>query len=133
MSSYISEEYYKKLQQATVIWGHSGIGKSYLYQNRREDIIDFDFQYKGMLGTLLAFPDLIKDEGLTKEESLKLYNRSRILVDKLFDLAIEEAKTSNKRSSEIDNRISTTLHCITVQSWMYLKRWKKQMLRDPWI
>lgn len=95
----------EKLKSSLVIWGHSGIGKSYLYRQNREDIIDFDFEYKGILSTLVAFPDLIKEANLEEKTATSIYNYSRIVVDKLFDLAIEEANQTKKKLLVSDLRL----------------------------
>lgn len=88
-----------------IIWAHSGIGKTYLYNQGRSDIIDFDVQYKGLLGSSLTFSELLLDYNLPKEISDKIKNNSKLLVDRLFDLAIEESKTTGKKLLVSDIRL----------------------------
>lgn len=98
-------ELQNKLANSNIIWAHSGIGKTYLYRQGRNDIIDFDFEYKGVIGDYLAFPDLLLDSNISEDEANRIRHSSKIMVDRLFDLAIEEAKTTNKKLLVSDVRL----------------------------
>lgn len=101
----INTELKNKLIVSNVIWAHSGIGKTYLYTQGRDDIIDFDIEYKGIIGGYLAFPDLLLDSNMSQENINNVKRISKILVDKLFDLAIDEARSTNKKLLVSDIRL----------------------------
>lgn len=88
-----------------IIWAHSGIGKTYLYNQGRSDIIDFDICYKGLIGGALAFPELLLDTNIPKENADKIKAHPKIVVDRLFDLAVEESKTTDKKLLVSDIRL----------------------------
>lgn len=77
-----------KIKNATVIWGHPGTGKTWMFKHGRQDIIDFDSEYKSKLGNLKQREELKKKIG--KEE----YNKK---LDELFDQAVIDAKNSGKK------------------------------------
>ena len=77
-----------KLNDATVIWAHPGTGKTWLYQQGRTDIIDFDSEYKNKLGNLQ------EREALKKQIGKKAYNDK---LDQLFEQAKQEAISSGKK------------------------------------
>lgn len=77
-----------KIRNASVIWAHPGTGKTWMYNQGRKDIIDFDSEYKSRLGNLEERANLKKKIGKTA------YNQK---LDELFEEAKEEAnKTSRK-------------------------------------
>lgn len=77
-----------KIKNATVIWGHPGTGKTWLYNQGRKDIIDFDSEYKSKLGNLQ------EREELKKRIGKDAYNAK---LDKLFDEAKEVAIASGRK------------------------------------
>jgi hypothetical protein len=79
---------YQKIRNATVIWGHPGTGKTWLHQQGRQDIIDFDSDYKSRLGSLK------EREQLKKRIGKQAYNQE---LDKLFDDARQKAISTGKK------------------------------------
>lgn len=79
---------YQKIKNATVVWGHPGTGKTYLYNQGRNDVIDFDSEYKSRLG------DLKEREALKRRIGKQTYNQE---LDKLFDEARQEAINSGRK------------------------------------
>lgn len=78
----------KIIKNATVIWGHPGTGKTWLFKQGRKDIIDFDSEYKSKLG------NLEQREKLKKEIGKQEYNKK---LDQLFDQAKQEARETGKK------------------------------------
>lgn len=79
---------YQKIKNATVIWGHPGTGKTYLYNQGRKDIIDFDSEYKSRLGNLK------EREELKRRIGKQAYNAR---LDELFDEARQEAVKNGRK------------------------------------
>ena len=79
---------YQRIQNAKVIWGHPGTGKTRLFKQGRKDIIDFDSEYKAKLG------DFREREVLKKEIGKGAYNQK---LDKLFEEARQEAIKSGRK------------------------------------
>lgn len=79
---------YQKIKNATVIWGHPGTGKTYLHNQGRKDIIDFDSEYKSRLGNLK------EREELKRRIGKQAYNAR---LDELFDEARQEAINSGRK------------------------------------
>ena len=79
---------YQKMKNATVIWGHPGTGKTYLHNQGRKDIIDFDSEYKSRLGNLK------EREELKRKIGKQAYNAK---LDELFDEARQEAVKSGRK------------------------------------
>ena len=79
---------YQRIQNAKVIWGHPGTGKTWLFKQGRKDIIDFDSEYKAKLG------DFREREVLKKEIGKEAYNQK---LDELFEEARQEAIKSGRK------------------------------------
>ena len=77
-----------KIKNATVIWGHPGTGKTWLFNQGRKDIIDFDSEYKAKLG------NLEERKALKDKIGKDAYNAE---LDKLFEEAKQEAIKSGRK------------------------------------
>ena len=77
-----------KIKNATVIWGHPGTGKTWLFNQGRKDIIDFDSEYKARLG------NLEERKALKDKIGKDAYNAE---LDKLFEEAKQEAIKSGRK------------------------------------
>ncbi|MEE3413627.1 MAG: hypothetical protein VZQ58_07095, partial [Bacteroidales bacterium] len=93
----LSQEDSDKLQKATVIWAHPGIGKTYLHEQGRTDVIDFDSEYKSRLNESFGLPKDASAKQLrlavTKDREQEYHD----LVMDLFDEAVKDAKESGKK------------------------------------
>lgn len=86
-----------KLRSSTVIWGHPGSGKTYLHEQGRNDIIDFDSEYKVRINQLMGLPEGAKAKELRKAARQERSQEYHDLIMQLFDEAVAEAKATGKK------------------------------------
>lgn len=90
-------EKYAKLRNATVIWGHPASGKTYLFQQGKKDIIDFDSEYKVRINKLMGLPEGADAKELRKAARKARKQEYHDLIMRLFDEAVAEAKRTGKK------------------------------------
>ena len=90
-------EKYAKLNNATVIWGHPASGKTYLFKQGREDIIDFDSEYKVRINKIMGLPEGANAKELRKAARKARKQEYHDLIMKLFDEAKAEAQRTGKK------------------------------------
>ena len=85
----------KRLHEATVIWGHPGMGKTHFFKNGGgNDVIDFDTVYKSRINKELNLPEGPEARKQWRREHREEYRQK--LFD-LFDEAIADAKRTGKK------------------------------------
>lgn len=85
----------KRLHEATVIWGHPGMGKTHFFKNGgSNEVIDFDTVYKSRINKELNLPDGPEARKQWRREHREEYKQK--LFD-LFDEAIADAKRTGKK------------------------------------
>ena len=85
----------KRLHEATVIWGHPGMGKTYFFKNGgSNEVIDFDTVYKSRINKELNLPEGPEARKQWRREHRAEYKQK--LFD-LFDEAIADAKRTGKK------------------------------------
>ena len=90
-------EKYTKLRNATVIWGHPASGKTYLHKQGRDDIIDFDSEYKVKINKIMGLPEGADAKALRVAARKERKQEYHDLIMKLFDEAKAEAQRTGKK------------------------------------
>ena len=93
----LSPEDNDKLQKATVVWAHPGIGKTYLHKQGRKDIIDFDSEYKSRLNKSFGLPENASAKQLRLAVTQDREQEYHDLVMDLFEEAVKDAKESGRK------------------------------------
>lgn len=85
----------KRLHDATVIWGHPGMGKTHFFKNGGDkEVIDFDTVYKSRINKELNLPEGPEARKQWRREHRAEYKQK--LFD-LFDEAVADAKKTGKK------------------------------------
>lgn len=87
----------EKLNKATVIWGHPGTGKTKLFENGRDDIIDFDSEYKVRINSIMGLPEGADAKELRNAARKARKQEYHDLIMSLFDEAKAEAIRTGKK------------------------------------
>ena len=90
-------EKFAQLNRATVIWGHPGSGKTYLFKEGRDDIIDFDSEYKVRINKIMGLPEGANAKELRVAARKARKQEYHDLIMSLFDEAVAEAKKTGKK------------------------------------
>ena len=77
-----------------IIWGHPGIGKTYLKESGRTDVIDFDSDYKVMINEKFNLPEGFKARNDFQRTNKEEYQQA---VRDLWAQAKEESRLTGKR------------------------------------
>jgi len=77
-----------------IVWGHPGIGKTYLRESGRTDIIDFDSDYKTKINEKFNLPKGFKARNDFQKSNKAEYQKA---VRELWNKAKQEAKKTGKQ------------------------------------